>query len=179
MYILAFVFVFIPSLIWYSRRPDGRRTIDRFKMNIPVIGPAVKMSELARMARTMTMLLGSVLPLQEIMEIVPRTTTNSVMFDAIDTVRQGLMLGQGLSGPMSTQSVFPALFLQMVRVGEETNALENNMRVLAEFYETGASERTAAVVSMIAPISTIVLAVMAGFIALAVIMPMYSITGSF
>ena len=53
------------------------------------------------------------------------------------------------------------------------------MRVLADFYETNATERTEAVVGMIAPLSTIVLAAMAGFIALAVIMPMYSITGSF
>ena len=179
LYMLAFVVIFIPSLVMYSRKPSGRRMIDRFKMNIPVIGPAVRMSELARIARTMAMLLGSGLPVQEIMEIVPRTTTNSLIFDATDIVRQGLMLGQGLSGPMATQPIFPPLFLQMVRVGEETNALENNMRVLADFYETNATERTEAVVGMIAPLSTIVLAIMAGFIALAVIMPMYSITGSF
>ena len=179
LYMLAFVVLFIPSMVWYARKPSGRRMIDRLKMNVPVIGPAVQMGELARIARTMTMLLGSGLPLQEIMEIVPRTTTNSIIFDATDMVRQGLMLGQGLSGPMSTQPIFPPLFLQMVRVGEETNALENNMRVLADFYETNATERTEAVVGMIAPLSTIVLAAMAGFIALAVIMPMYSITGSF
>ena len=179
LYMLLFMVLFIPSVVLYSRKPSGRRMIDRLKMNVPVIGPAVRMGELARIARTMTMLLGSGLPLQEIMEIVPRTTTNSIIFDATDMVRQGLMLGQGLSGPMSTQPIFPPLFLQMVRVGEETNALENNMRVLADFYETNATERTEAVVGMIAPLSTIVLAAMAGFIALAVIMPMYSITGSF
>ncbi|MCZ6892054.1 MAG: type II secretion system F family protein [Chloroflexi bacterium] len=179
LYMLAFVVIFIPSIVLYARKPSGRRMIDRLKMNIPVIGPAVQMGELARIARTMSMLLASGLPLQEIMEIIPRTTTNSIVFDATDAVRQGLVLGQGLSGPMAAQPIFPPLFLQMVRVGEETNALEANMRVVADFYETNATERTEAVVGMIAPLSTIFLAAMAGFIALAVIMPMYSITGSF
>ena len=113
------------------------------------------------------------------MEIIPKTTTNSVIRDAFENVRQGLVLGQGLSGPMAAQPIFPILFLQMVRVGEETNQLEKNMKVLAEFYEERAAERTAAVVGMIAPISTIVLAAMTGFIALSIIMPMYSINEAF
>ena len=179
LYILAALAVFIPGLIWYSKQPRGKRVMDRFKMRIPVLGLAVRTSELAKMAQTMAMLLNSGLSLQDIMDIVPKTTTNSIMRDAMESVRQGLILGQGLSNPMSAQPIFPILFLQMVRVGEETNNLESNLRVLATFYQASATERTEAVVAMIAPLSTIVLAGMAGFIALSVIMPMYNITSAF
>ena len=179
LYILGAVGIFIPTVILYVRRPSGKRKLDMLKMRLPVLGVAVQMAELARMARTMGMLLASGLPLQEIMEIIPKTTNNQVISNAFENVRQGLILGQGLSGPMAAQPIFPILFLQMVRVGEETNQLEKNMRVLAEFYEERAAERTAAVVGMIAPVSTIVLALMTGFIALSVIMPMYSITEAF
>ena len=179
VYILGGAGTFITIFIMYIKRPSGRRKFDMFKMKMPVLGVAVQMAELARMARTMAMLLNSGLALQEIMEIIPKTTTNSVIRDAFENVRQGLVLGQGLSGPMAAQPIFPILFLQMVRVGEETNQLEKNMKVLAEFYEERAAERTAAVVGMIAPISTIVLAAMTGFIALSIIMPMYSINEAF
>ena len=64
-------------------------------------------------------------------------------------------------------------------VGEESNTLDRSMSVLADFYESTADEKISTVTSMITPVSTILMAAVAGFIALSVIMPMYSITGSF
>ena len=170
--------IIIAGLIIYLRRPDGRRMMDRIKLNVPILGSAVRLAELARVNRTMAVLLTAGLNLQEVMELLPRTSTNSVVQDALHQVRRGLFLGQGLTYPMSGNSFFPPLMLQMVRVGEETNTLETNLTVLANFYESNADEKTAAVLGMITPLSTIMMAVMAAFVALSVIMPMYQITGA-
>jgi type IV pilus assembly protein PilC len=67
----------------------------------------------------------------------------------------------------------------MVAVGEESNSLDFTMGVVADFYETTAEEKTTAMVSMIGPISTIAIAFLVGFIAISVLMPMYTLTGAF
>jgi type IV pilus assembly protein PilC len=66
----------------------------------------------------------------------------------------------------------------MVAVGEESNTLDYTMGVVADFYETSAEEKATTMVGLITPISTIGIALLVGFIALAVIMPMYTLTGA-
>jgi type IV pilus assembly protein PilC len=119
------------------------------------------------------------LKLQEIMEILPQSTTNRVFRDALNQVHERLVMGEGLSEPMSQIDIFPPLLVQMVAVGEESNTLDYTMGVVADFYETTAEEKTAAMVGMLGPLSTVGIALLVGFIALAVIMPMYTITGVF
>ena len=76
-------------------------------------------------------------------------------------------------------SLFPPLLVQMVAVGEESNTLDFTMGVVADFFETAAEEKTSAMVGMIGPVSTIGIALLVGFIAVSVIMPMYTLTGAF
>ncbi len=178
LYIAAGTLIVIISLIVFLRRPRGRRMLDQFRLNAPIIGTPARLSELARICRTMVVLLDAGLPLQNVMEMLPKTTSNSVVHDTLQQVRRGLLLGQGLSYPMSTLPLFPPLMLQMIRVGEESNTLENNLTVLANFYELTADEKTDQMVALLTPMSTIAMAAFAGFVALSVIMPMYEITGA-
>lgn len=179
VYMLAGAVALTVGLVWYLRQPRGRQALDKFKLNVPVLGKPLMLGELARMCRTMQVLLGAGLILQEVMELLPQTTSNSIVQRTLQQVKQGLVLGQGLTSPMSADPFFPPLMLQMVRVGEESNTLGRSMSVLADFYESSADEKISTVTSMITPVSTLLMAGIAGFIALSVIMPMYSITGSF
>jgi len=124
-------------------------------------------------------LVGAGLKLQEIMELLPQSTTNRVFRDALEHVHERLFLGEGLADPMSRLAIFPPLMVQMVAVGEESNSLDFTMGVVADFYETAAEEKAATMVGMIGPFSTIGIALLVGFIALSVIMPMYTLTGAF
>ena len=178
LYIAGGSLTVIVSFIVFIRRPKGRRMMDHFRLNAPIIGTPARLSELARICRTMVVLLGAGIPLQDVMEMLPKTTTNSVVHDTLQQVRRGLLLGQGLAYPMSALSLFPPLMLQMVRVGEESNTLESNLNVLANFYELTSEEKTDQIVAILTPMSTIAMAFFAGFVALSVTMPMYEITGA-
>jgi len=171
--------VFFAVMLWMVKRPSGRRILDRLRISIPIIGPPALMSELGRFARTLSVMVSAGLKLQESMEILPQSTTNIVFRDALSKVNERLLLGEGLAEPMSRISLFPPLLVQMVAVGEESNTLDFTMGVVADFFETTAAERTSAMVGMIGPISTIGIALLVGFIALSVIMPMYTLTGAF
>ncbi len=164
---------------WFFRTRRGRRALDRLRLTVPLYGKIYHMAELARLCRTVAVMLGAGISLQETVEALPRITTNSILRDALLSVQRGLVLGQGLTYPMSLHSVFPPLLLQMVRVGEESNTLETNLKALSEFYETTAGDQAATLIAMMTPAITLFMAFFAGFIALSVIMPMYSITQGF
>lgn len=177
--ILIVLLVISAGALWYFRQPSGRRMWNRLKFTAPFIGPPTHMSEVARFSRTMSLLVAAGLPLQEIMALMPTTTTNSMMRDSLNRLRQRLMLGQGLSGPMSQDEVFPPLLVQMTKVGEESNSLDFTMGVVADFYEATAEEKMTALVGFLQPALTMGMSIIVAFIALSVIMPMYSITQGF
>ncbi len=165
-------------VLWLVKQPAGRRLLDRFRLSAPIIGPPALMSELGRFARTVSVLIGAGLALQEIMEMLPHSTSNMEFRKALDQVNERLLLGEGLSDPMSRMAIFPPLLVQMVAVGEESNTLDFTMGVVADFYETTAEEKVTTMVGMIGPVSTVGIALLVGFIALSVIMPMYTLTGA-
>ena len=179
LYLLIAGAVLAAVAIWLVKQPTGRRLLDRLRLSAPLIGIPTLMGELARFSRTMSVLIGTGMSLQEIMEIVPQSSNNRVVRDALNRVNESLILGEGLSEPMSRIDLFPPLLVQMVAVGEESNTLDFTLGVVADFYETTAEEKTAAMVGMIGPISTIGIALLVGFIAISVLMPMYTLTGAF
>ncbi len=178
LYIIVAGAVLGALLVWMVKQPSGKRILDRIRLSTPIIGPPALMSELGRFARTLSVMIGTGLKLQETMEMLPHATTNLVFRDALERVNERLLLGEGLSDPMSRISLFPPLMVQMVAVGEESNTLDFTMGVVADFFETAAEEKTAAMVGMIGPLSTIGIALMVGFIAMSVLMPMYTLTGA-
>jgi len=179
LYIIIFIFIALVALAWGIKQPAGRRMLDRFRLFAPVIGPPTLMGELARFSRTLSTLVSAGVSLQEIFEMLPQTSSNQVIRNGLMRVRDGLMLGQGLSGPMHRVAIFPPLLVQMVSVGEESNSLGSTMEVVADFYESTAGEKLEALVSLLTPGITIFVSMIAAFIALSVIMPMYDITASF
>jgi len=179
LYIVVGAAVLFAVGLWMAKRPAGKRVLDNLRLHMPILGPPALLSELGRFARTLSVMIGAGLHLQESMELLPHATTNIIFRDALNKVNERLLLGEGLSGPMTRVSLFPPLLVQMVAVGEESNTLDFTMGVVADFFETAAEEKTNAMVGMIGPISTVAIAALVGFIALSVIMPMYALTGAF
>jgi len=179
LYFLIAGVLLVVVVLWLVKQPTGRRLLHRMRLRLPLIGPPILMGELARFTRTLSVLIGTGVKLQEIMEMIPQSTSNTVMRDALMRVHEGLLLGEGLAEPMHRMDIFPPLLIQMVAVGEESNTLDFTMGVVADFYETTAEEKTSTMVGMIGPLSTVAIALLVGFIALSVIMPMYTLTGAF
>ncbi len=166
-------------VIWMVKQPTGRRLLDRVQLSAPLIGTPTLMGELGRLCRTMSVLITAGLSLQEIMELMPQASNNRFIRGALSQVNEGLILGEGLSEPMSRIEIFPPLLVQMVAVGEASNTLDFTMGVVADFYEVTAEEKMSAMVGMIGPLATIFIALFVGFIAISVLMPMYALTGAF
>jgi len=178
MHMLVGAVIVVVIVVWYIRQPTGRRQLDFLLAKSPLIGPINVQANVSRFSRTMAMLLRAGVPLSNIMELVLQTTENQIVREELVQVRDELLRGEGLSGPMAKSRLFPSMLSQIVAVGEETGALDTNLETLAEFYADEVDEKVGALTSMIQPAMTLLIGLGVAFIALSIIMPMYSIMGS-
>lgn len=162
---------------WFFGSPAGRRAIDRVVLLVPVMRALVVNANAARFSRTLAVLLRAGLPLTEIMDMVVKTTDNSVLRGKVEGVRQALLDGNGLSGPMQAAGCYPHMLVQMVAVGEETGTLEQNLDITAEFFTREVDEKVDALTGMLTPALTLVIGLIVAFIALSLVMPMYQLVG--
>ncbi|MBC8248900.1 MAG: type II secretion system F family protein [Anaerolineales bacterium] len=161
----------------YLRTSIGQRHRDILLLKIPLIGAINIQSSVAQLCHTMSILLKAGLPMSEIMNLIVDTMGNIILKEAFSRVRTEMLQGQGLSQPIRQEKVFPGLLAQMVRVGEETGTLDTNLETLAVFYEEEADRKINALTSMMEPALMLFVGVMVGFLAVAVITPMYSLMG--
>jgi type IV pilus assembly protein PilC len=178
LYVLFGGLVLAALSAYWGSTPPGRRASDAFVLRVPVVGGVILQGQLARFARTAAVLIRAGLPLAEVMNLVMQVVNNWVVYSALDRVRVALLAGQGMAGPLAAERLFPALLAQMVRVGEETGTLDGNLATLADFYEEEVDRSVKTLTSLAEPALTIVVGGVVGFIALSMVMPMYSILGS-
>jgi type IV pilus assembly protein PilC len=167
----------VAGVMAFARTSGGKSALDKLVLRIPLIGRVVMEGSVARMCRSMSTLLVAGISLPEILEMIVRTQSNTVISGALSAVREQLMQGNGLADPLVEQKIFPGMLVQMVRVGEETGSLDSNMQTLAVFYEDEVDRAVSSLSAALEPALTIFIGVVVGFVAVAVIMPMYSLMG--
>jgi type IV pilus assembly protein PilC len=177
LYLLIGIVAVVVAAVLYYRTPSGNYRISKLSLRLPVIGRILILSELSRACRTISLLFRVGLPLPDVMAMASQGTTNKVVSEALDEVRRELIRGQGLSKPMSKNTLFLPLMVQMASVGEGTGNLDQTLTTVAESYEMEADDRTDAAVGLIQPIMTIAIGLVVGFIALSLMSAMYSMYG--
>ena len=178
LYLLAAVLGIATLGYWYFRRPAGRRVLDGLMLRVPVLGRINLLREMTHFGRTMSMLLEAGLPMTDVVEMVAQTTRNGVVREALEEVRGGILRGHGLSRPMADNDVFPRLVVQIVKVGEEAGTLSSDLMVIADLYTQQVDERVNSFIHLLEPCMFLVLGLVVAFIAVSVIMPIYTVMGS-
>jgi type IV pilus assembly protein PilC len=178
-YVILIIIAVVIGIVVYVRTPDGKINYDRVMLKLPVIAPIVQLNELSRCCRTISMLIKVGLPLPDIITMCIQSSGNKIVTQALVDVKQDMLAGEGLAGPMGKRSVFLPLMVQMVAVGEKTGNLGNTLGTVADSFEAEADDKTTAAVGLLQPIMTIGLAVVVGFIVIAMMSAMYGIYGQF
>lgn len=173
------ILLVIGLLVWFFmqfRKTDvGKRWLAKFKLNVPIFKGLFLRLYNARFARTMEMLLSAGVPMLEAMKISAEAVNNVIIeeqiSEAITMVRSGKPLSVALKG---REYILP-LIPQMAATGEQSGKIDEMLGKAAQVYEDELDERLAAISTMIEPILMIVLALAAGGIVLAILMPIYSL----
>lgn len=168
----------VTAVVLYLRTPIGQRQRDILLLKIPLIGAINIQSNVSQLCHTMSILLRAGLPVAEIMTLIVDTMGNVIIKEAVQRIRTEMLQGHGLSRPIREEKVFPSLLAQMVRVGEETGTLDSNLDTLAVFYEEEADRKINTLTGMMEPALMLFVGGMVGFLAVSVILPMYSLMGS-
>ncbi|MBI2829989.1 MAG: type II secretion system F family protein [Chloroflexi bacterium] len=161
----------------YVRTASGRYNWDKLLLRVPVIGRVLHFNELTRYCRSMSILVQAGLPLTEILSLVVKGSNNKAMAKALLDVQQAMVMGEGLSHPMSKNALFPPMMVRMVKVGEETGNLDTTLLTVAKTYETDTEDKVRSLIALIQPALTLVTGVVVGLIALSLSSAMYSIYG--
>ena len=177
VYLLIVILAAVGVIYAYIKTPAGKYHWHKMMLRLPVVGRIVRLSELSRCCRTMSLLIRVGLPLPEVMAVTIRGTTNKAVEESLTEVQQALIRGEGLAQPMAKRELFLPLMTQMVKVGEETGNLENTLVTVAESFETEADDKTNAAVGLIQPVITVLLGLGVGFVVLAMLSAMYSVYG--
>ena len=177
--VLGLMIAIIVGTFIYIKTPAGKVNWDTLMLRLPVVGPIVQLNELARCCRTISMLIKVGLPLPDIMTMCIESAGNRVVSKALKEVKQEMLAGEGLGHPMAKRHIFLPLMVQMVNVGEKTGNLGSTLSTVADSFEMDADDKTSAAIGLIQPALTIGIAVVVGFIAVAMLSTMYGIYGQF
>lgn len=167
------------ALTVYLRTPAGRLTFNRLALKIPLIGPLNVQRHMFQFCQTASMLLRAGVLLPRVLDTLIQTSGNVIIRQALRDVREKLIQGEGLSKPLSENDVFPRLLTEMVGIGEITGTLDGSLSTLTEYYEQRVDQQIRSLVAMMEPLMTFGVGLLVVFIALATVMPLYSVMGSF
>jgi type IV pilus assembly protein PilC len=160
---------------WKSSKA-GRPVWDRMRLKAPAkIGPIVQKIALARWARTLASLTTAGVPMLEAIDVTGRTAGNATVERAMVTVRNSVQGGGMIATALEQEPIFPTLVTSMVRVGEETGALDSTLAKVADFYEEQVEAAVKALTSILEPIMIAVIGCIVGFMVLAMYLPMFHV----
>jgi len=176
--IVGCLIAIVVGFIAANRTRKGKRFFHKLYLRIPIVGPVLRKSAVARFTRTFGTLLSSGVPILDAMEIVAKTAGNIVIEEAIMRVRQQVAEGRDVATPLMQTRVFPPMVVQMIGVGEQTGAMDQMLQKIADFYEDEVDTAVAALTSLLEPLMIVILGGIMGVILVAMYMPIFELAGN-
>jgi general secretion pathway protein F len=169
----------LSAVVGYSvlmRNERGRWVVDSAWLRLPVLGSLIHKHVVARFALSFATLLKSGVPALEALKIVRRIMDNEVLRHTLSEIHDRILEGEDISGPIRRSKVFPPLVGYMIAVGEQSGNLEEMLELIAEHYEEEVDASTQRLTSLLEPALIVGMAVVVGFIVLAVALPILEMT---
>ena len=175
--VLALVLAVLSRLSSFAA---GRAALDSAKLRLPVLGRAVLYAEIARFARTFSLLLEAGIPVESSLSLSADTLNNTALRAEVEAVKKETVeQGAPISGGLKRSRLFPAFVANMVAVGEEAGRLDESLTEVALFYEKEVDVQSRLLTSLLEPILILVVGALVGFIVAAMLLPIFEIGTSF
>jgi len=166
----------IAGIYWYVRTPSGKKTLDKVRISLPIIGGMYRKAYLARSMRTMATMVTSGVSMLDGLAITSSVAGNHYYAAVWTGLAEKVKEGSTLAEHLRTSPVIPSTVAQMVFSGERTGKLGLVMNRIAEYCEDDLKTSIKAVTSMIEPIMIIVMGMVIGGIAMALLLPVFNIS---
>jgi len=174
--VIAIVFLAFITSRW-ARTGPGKEVIDKAKMKAWPIGPLFMKVYMARFARTGSTLVASGVPLLQMLNITATAVNNVHLERSIKKAIEKVKGGKGLAESIENDPNFLPLVPNMLRIGEQSGAIEQMMAKVADYYEKEVDTEVDNISSIIEPVLMVLLGVVAFTIVAAVLLPIYGLAG--
>lgn len=176
--IVVIVFIFIAFLTTkFASTLTGKTFIDKLKMKMWPIGPLFMKLYMARFARTGTTLVSTGIPLLSMLDITAKAVDNVHIAKSITQAAEKVKGGKSLSEALTGDPNFLELVPQMLKIGEDSGAIEQMLQKTADYYEKEVDNQVKAISTIIEPVLMIIMGFVAIIIVGAVLLPIYGLVG--
>ena len=165
-------------LAQYLKTEQGIRTKDTFKLNVPMFKGMFRKMYMARFARTGQVLLSTGVPMLDMLRITSDAVNNVIISESILRASDKVKGGKALSASLSNEDYFLAMVPQMIKIGEQSGKIDEMMGKTAQVYEDELDEEIRALSTAIEPVLMVFLAIVAGTMVAAILLPIYSLVGN-
>ena len=166
--------VFAFFYVW-KRSEAMQFAMDRLLLRIPVFGPLVRKSVMARWTRTLSTMFAAGVPLVESLDSVGGAAGNYVYKVATKQIQGDVSPGTSLTSAMTNTQLFPNMVVQMVAIGEESGALDSMLGKVADFFEAEVDDAVEALSSLMEPMIMVVLGTLIGGLVIAMYLPIFKL----
>lgn len=175
--LIIIIGLFFATRSWL-KTDAGKSVLDNFKLNVPLLGKIFRKVYMARFARTLGTMLGSGIPMLEAIRIVKESIGNVHVERTLDKSMSAVKGGKALSSTLEGEDTFMKLVPQMIKIGEQSGAIDSMLDRVAIYYEGEVDEEVRNISATIEPLLMVVMGVMVGGVIAAILMPVYSLVGS-
>ncbi|MGD9511060.1 MAG: type II secretion system F family protein, partial [Geminicoccaceae bacterium] len=140
-------------------RPAVRQAWDGLRLRLPVVGALEREIEIARLARTLAVLITNGVPIAQALAMCRGVLGNARLRDALQETADAVPKGLALSEALARTAQFPPLATQFVAVGERSGELGTMLERLAGIYERQSGETVKRLLALLVPALTIASAV--------------------
>jgi type IV pilus assembly protein PilC len=173
--LLGGIVLVVAGFIAMRRSTAGRARLDAVILKLPILGDLVQAAVLERICRILSSMIRAGVALPEAMSVTADSANNAVYRRGVLDIREEMMEGQGLAGPLARTGLFPGAARQMFRVGEETGTLDQQLETAATFYNRELDVKVKRFTSLFEPLVIVFMGVIVGFVAIALVTAMYGI----
>ena len=178
LHILGGIAAVVIAVIAIYRNPKGRRLIDRMLLRMPLFGPVIRKSAVARFTRTLGTMISSGVPILDALDVTAKTAGNRSVEEGIYYVRAKISEGKNIAGPLMDTKVFPPMVVQMIGVGEATGAMDAMLGKIADFYDDEVDTAVASLSSLLEPLIMVFVGIIVGGFMISMYLPIFSLAGA-
>lgn len=175
---IGITLIIILSIISLEKTEEGRRFFDNLKIKIPGIKKMNIKIITSRFIRTLSILLSSGIPILQALDAVSKVVGNKIVCDMLEIANEDIRKGVPMSKAIKYMEMFPPMVDSMIKVGEESGALDDILYKTADFYDEEVEVSMEKMVTMLEPILIVLMAIIIGFIVIAMAMPMFDMVNT-
>lgn len=174
----AFVLILGISIYIFNQSDMGRRFFDSLKLRVPIVKSTSVKIITSRFTRTLATLISSGIPIIRAMEVVSRVVNNKLIEERLTESIEALRKGVPISRAVKDVGVFPPMVDSMIKIGEESGSLDDILNKTADFYDDEVEAALQKMTTLIEPLLIIGMALIIGFIVIAMTLPMFNMMGT-